>query len=279
MTLSYTNKAANLEITRLDGTVKKLENDIKILSSLIHKDNKLIPAMEMAVCDFLNDPYIRSNSDLCNHAEMLLTDLKKLSAERSGILDHATTRDHSLPRVGLIRLDAALRYMYEKSFSTDISFDIRLSVKLEELLDKYISEDALVTLVCDLTENAFIATCNCEAKKVCLEFTVENNIYCVSFYDTGAPFTPYTIANAGKKRASTHLDAGGSGIGLMTTFALLNECCASFVIDEHPKAAQYTKKVSVVFDFLNQFRIRTSREEILELSNHSSDLIIEKVTD
>ena len=65
----------------------------------------------------------------------------------------------------------------------------------------------------------------------------------------------------------------------MTTFALLNKYCASFVIDEHPHNSEYTKKVSIVFDFLNQFRIHTSREELLEITGQTSDIIIEKVSE
>lgn len=283
MTLSYANKAANLEITRLDTTVKKLENDIEILSTLIHKDNKLIPAMEMAVCDLLNDPYIKNNDTLHKHTLTLLADIKNLSAERNGILEHTSEHHRSLPSLGLVRLDAALRYMYEKSFSDNITLDISTTFKPEELIDKYISEDELVTLICDLLENAFISTNNCGTKKVFLEFGFDNNnknnMYCISIYDTGIPFTPFTIINAGKKRASTHLDTGGSGIGLMTTFSLLNKYCASFVIDERPQNSEYTKKVSIVFDFLNQFRIYTSREEILDIREQTSDVIIEKISE
>lgn len=284
MTLSYANKAANLEITRLDTTVKKLENDIEILSTLVHKDNKLIPAMEMAVCDLLNNLYINSNDDLHKHASTLLADIKKLSIERNGILEHTSEHRHSLPNLGLVRLDAALRYMYEKSFSNNLSLDISTLFKPEELIGKYISEDELVTLVCDLLENSFISTDNCKIRKILLEFSIytnndNKNIYCINFYDTGIPFTPFTIINAGKKRASTHLDKGGSGIGLMTTFSLLNKYCASFVIDEHPQNAEYTKKVSIVFDFLNQFRVYTSRKEILDITEQTSDVIIERVSE
>lgn len=60
VTKSYIDKLRQLEIQTLydelaekDSLIKKLQDDNSSLSRIIHKDNKLIPAMEHAVTDFL----------------------------------------------------------------------------------------------------------------------------------------------------------------------------------------------------------------------------------
>lgn len=142
------------------------------------------------------------------------------------------------------------------------------------MINHPISEDALVTLIADLTENAIIATKESESKNIHLSLDMENNNFCISVFDSGIHFEPYTIENAGKKKASTHLNDGGSGIGLMTTFTFLREYLASFIIDETIENEKYTKKVTVLFDSLNEFRINSQRNEILAIGNARPDIIL-----
>ena len=102
----------------------------------------------------------------------------------------------------------------------------------------------------------------------------ENNHYNINVYDTGIPFEASTIRYAGIKKASTHLDTGGSGIGLMATFSSLRECGGSFVIDETIDTSPYTKKVSIVMDYLTGFRIYSYRNEILALAKSNPNILI-----
>ena len=47
-------------------------------------------------------------------------------------------------------------------------------------------------------------------------------------------------------------------------------------IDETIDNPLYTKKVSVLFDMLNEFRIYSLRSEIIDLSNEHQDIIINR---
>ncbi|UOO38217.1 hypothetical protein IZU99_02885 [Oscillospiraceae bacterium CM] len=47
----------------------------------------------------------------------------------------------------------------------------------------------------------------------------------------------------------------------MTTFEILTKYEASFVIENLADNAQFTKKVSVCFDQLHQFRLRTGQTD------------------
>ncbi len=78
------------------------------------------------------------------------------------------------------------------------------------------------------------------------------------------PFQPDTLLKIGKKRTTTHSDTGGSGIGLMTVFELIKKYNASFLIDESINNEFFAKNVSVVFDGLCEYRIKSTRPEIIK---------------
>lgn len=276
LTISYINRAHKNEILRLEAELEKVKKDNEHLGALIHKDNKLIPAMEMAVKDMLSEQISSSDELLAAKASTLLSDLNKLSTERAGVLNSSGhTRNH-LPATGLIRVDSIISYMHEKASAMKANFQVMIDIDINELIKTSISEDSLVTIIADLTENALIAARGCDEKNILLEINKENDKFCLSIFDSGIHFEPYTIINAGKKRASTHTDTGGSGIGLMTTFELLRKCRGSYIIDETIDNPLYTKKVSVLFDMLNEFRIYSLRSEITDLSNEHQDIIINR---
>ena len=254
LTISYVNKAHKFEIEKLEEELDKLKADNERLSKLVHKDNKLIPAMIMAVTNILNELKNSSDADFSNKVSSLLDELTILSNERTGILNSG---NHNTPFIStnVIRLDSVITYMREKAHMLQIEFDCIIDMDVKEMIKECISEDSLCTIIADLTENAIIATKKCEIKNVLIKLHKKDGAHCISFYDSGIPFEAYTIENAGKKRASTHLDEGGSGIGLMSTFELLKESKASFVIDESIESDVYTKEVAVLFDGKGEFRV------------------------
>ena len=60
----------------------------------------------------------------------------------------------------------------------------------------------------------------------------------------------------------------------MTTFTLINESFASFVINESIEDSKYKKCVSIVFDYKNEFRIYTNRQEIIDLQKECPEINI-----
>lgn len=275
LTISYLNRAHKNELMQLEVELEKLKKDNDNMSALIHKDNKLIPAMEMAVNNLLTEYSSSSDEHLNKRACELLSDLNRLTNERRGILDNQISQRNNLPTAGIIRFDSIISYMYEKARSMNINFDVRIDTDISQMIDTTVDLDTLVTLVADMTENAIIATNYSDNKNILLSFQNKNGVFSINVYDSGIHFEPYTIVNAGLKKASTHLDTGGSGIGLMTIFRLLVRSLSSFVIDETIEDTRYTKMVSVQFDSMNQFRIKSNRKEVLDLRKRNPRLIIE----
>ena len=262
LSVSYLNRAHKEEIKRLENELILLRKDNEHLGEIIHKDNKLIPAMIIAVQKVISMRNENTN-EVKAIANSLLLELEELSLERSHLLKHQFNDISNITQSNIFRLDAVMNYMYNKAKTIGITLTISYDINVSDIISSSFSVDALVTIVADLIENAIIATnLSLEQKEILIKFANQNNIYCIDIYDTGIPFEVYTIENAGKNKASTHLDTGGSGIGLMTIFALLKKCNGSFVIDELLDNSQYKKKISIIFDSLGEYRVYSHNRTI-----------------
>ena len=272
LSIVYINKAHQNEVDRLKTELDSIRQDNERLGAIIHKDNKLIPAMMMSVQTALS-AQLHSGDDNNFELNALLSELEALYTERSTLSQAQLSAKCPLPESKLIRLDMMLKYMYQKSENLGIQMTADFQIDIKEMLSKQFSEDFLVTIVADLIDNAIIATnLSSEYKKIHIDFAKENDNYCIAVYDTGIPFELHTIKYAGIKKASTHLDNGGSGIGLMSTFTLLKDSYSSFVIDETIDKDNYTKKVAIVMDRLNEYRVYTQRPDILALRTSNPNI-------
>lgn len=74
----------NKDNAQLQQYITQLEADNRRLSAIIHKDNKLIPAMEYAVEQYLSDTSTIDTKQASG--QDLLKDLRDLAAERKGLL-------------------------------------------------------------------------------------------------------------------------------------------------------------------------------------------------
>lgn len=238
--------------------IEKLKQHNEELSKIIHKDNKLIPALEYAVRQYLLTAESETDqSALLAKGTMLLTHIENVSKERSGIIKSYESNNQSLVQTGVASVDSLLMYMLQRSREHQIDFNLSLSGSVKYLVENIISEQELNTLLADLIENAIIATKKCMQKNILVHIGIIDNCYSVEIFDNGIPFQTETLSDIGLKPTTTHAGEGGSGIGLMTTFDILKRYGASFSIDTIAANALYTKKVSVCFDRLGQYRIKS----------------------
>ncbi len=216
------------------------------LSKIIHRDNKLIPAMVMAVKELINTA--PENAEL----SVLLEQLQELSSEHQEIINSYQKEYDDLPKVDSIPIDAVLHYILSKAKQFNIEFTANLSNDcIHDLISKVTDITDLTTILCDLGENAIIATKNISESKIFIAFEYsESNAPRICVYDNGPLFEEKVIANIGKKRITTHKGDGGSGIGLMTLFEILNKYNASFRLDERQKE-KFTKCIQLTFDNLH----------------------------
>ena len=248
---------------------EKLKKDNDVLSEIIHKNNKLIPSMQLAVKELVNTS--KNNSAKVNE---LLYQLDKLSEERYTILKDYEHSHKKLPSTNIATVDAVVKYLLLRANECDITFDFSTDADIKYMTENVIPEKTLNTLLTDLTENAIIATNYSSKKNVLLQITVENHHYKIAVFDSGINFEPETLAKLGNTRSTTHKSTGGSGIGMMTTFDLKREYNASFEIIEMPENSVYTKQVAFCFDNLGEYRVKTDRTDALDCLKNRNDVIL-----
>lgn len=220
------------------------------LSKIIHRDNKLIPAMVMAVKELIDTA--PKNTEL----SVLLEQLEDLSAEHRDIIDKYQAKLDVLPKTSIIPIDAVLHYILSKANQYYIEFNVNIvNGCISALLSKITDMTDLTTILCDLGENAIIATKNIPKGKISIAIKYsESNEPCIYFYDNGPLFDEEVIAVMGKRRITTHKNEGGSGIGLMTLFEILNKYNASFCLNER-RTSEFTKYICLTFDNLHNVNI------------------------
>ncbi len=230
-------------IEEYENERNNLLNQNTELSKIIHRDNKLIPAMVMAVKELINNA--PDNAEL----SALLEQLEKLSAEHREIIDAYQAKSDDLPKTNVIQIDAVLHYILSKAKQNNIEFAVNIANDcIHNLLSQITDITDLTTIICDLGENAVIATKNISGSKILITFEYsDSNVPSICVFDNGPLFDEKVIANMGKKRITTHKNDGGSGIGLMTLFELLNKYNASFCLDEKQNN-EFTKCIQITFD-------------------------------
>lgn len=277
----YIEKITSREIEELQKIIAECNIQIEQLryhndelSKIVHKDNKLIPAMEYAVREYLTaTEYAPTTSTALTKGQELLIQLSCLTKERTGILTNYETTNKKFSQTTILSIDTLLAYMSKKAQEHGINFDVTLSRSITQLIKQTIEEADLRTLLADLIENAIIATKKSSSKNILINLDFSGDCYSIDVFDSGELFKAETLDKIGLKRTTTHAKEGGSGIGLMTVFELIKKCQASFAIEELPDNQLFTKKVSVCFDQLGEFRIKTPGNEIKKLiSPHSGDI-------
>ena len=282
LTRSYLNKLKENELEEMSNIInekniqiEKLQYHNDELSKIIHKDNKLIPSMEYTVRSYLLcAENAVSTKVLMAHGQELLLHLESVSQERKGILRDYETKNKQLPSTNLLSIDSLFSYMYQKAKENQINFDVSLTGNMDYFINNIIDESDLRTLLADLIENAIIASKVSSSKYILITMGLSDKYYSIDIFDNGEPFSEEILLNLGIKQSTTHANDGGSGIGLMTIFEIIKKSHASFDIEELQNNHLFTKKVSICFDNLNQFRIKTNRTDIRKSLSKRTDIII-----
>lgn len=280
LTKAYRKRLAQLELESLrteleqkTALLKKLETKNEEMGRLIHKDNKLIPAMEHAVSSYLASAF----TDIAlqqAQGEALLSDLKEFSEARRGIL--STFAPISAPKynTGIPSLDAILVYMYQKAQVQDIRFYAAATPESIAALPPALTTKKLVHMLSDLLENAIIATKTSTEKQIQVQIYLANGLFTIEVADTGCSFEPATLISFGLEKASTHLTEGGSGIGLLDIWKIKEETKASIHIHEYEAGAPFSKKLFITFDKKNKYVIHTWRDKELSPLVNRGDIVI-----
>ena len=262
---TYLNQLKEREIKRLEEelqdyqiTITSIEQENKNLSKLVHRDNKQLASLQLAVETLLSSQV----ENKCIQEEIGNTLLQEIRTEmdnRKQLVSNLST-PYVLPSTKVPSVDHLLLYMLHRGQADGIHLELSLTGNVHYLLEEIIRERDFLTLLADILENALIATKCASGTAVLLHIGIIDETYSIDAWDSGIPFTKETLLHLGRKRYTTHKKTGGSGIGLMSTFELLEKYQASLYIDEKlAKENIYTKKVSIVFDRKREYHLHTNR--------------------
>lgn len=215
----------------------------KDLAEIIHRDNKFIPAMEAAV-----EMILEKEPDNKDYQQML-SQLKILYAERYDAINTYQSKADNLPKTESSALNGIIRFVNSQAVQNNISAEFEVNgAAIHSLTEIFKGSLELNTLILDLGINAIIAAKGVADGKILIAFEITEVGPSISFYDNGPPFDKAVIENMGKKRITTHKNDGGSGIGLMTLFGILNKYNASYHLNEKTEKYGFTKCVKISFD-------------------------------
>ncbi len=243
-THDYNSLESELEQLMLLNNAQKA--DIEKLSSIVHRDNKLIPAMAMSVTTLLNDSANGQSvsPDLCHK---MLNELDTMIADRKGILPSAqsfTGFSTQEPRT-----DAIINYFEGKALNQKVELILDIEHTYCENYSDFISSKDICTILADLLENALNATIDTINPKVRLFIGITpKKELIIQVYDNGPFFDKKVLQHMGIKRIITHAHTGGSGIGYITIHELVNKYNGHYHVNENINDADYTKYIEVVFN-------------------------------
>lgn len=264
-------------IEELEEEYKKLAEDKDELAKIVHRDNKLVPAMLLSVESFLTE-FSDASPEMKARGQELMAELNKEAESRKGILNQQDQKcTAKLISTGIPYLDSVLTYMQEKAMSKDIVLSASGDPGIADLVARTIEEEDLKTLAADMLENAIIANTYNHGSNVYFVIGYFGKHLAIYVYDSGIPFTKEVLLDLGIQKHTTHEADGGSGIGLMTIFELVRKYRATYIIDEYSTpTGPYTKRITIVFDKRRKYILNTSRpKEEIDFLRQRADLIIE----
>lgn len=272
------NEIATLKALLLekDTQIEYFKNENDKLSRLIHKDNKMLPALTMAVTDLLENVPKLSMQEISNLAANLQIQLRTLYDDRLEILTSYEKDLLPIPSTGFSSVNAVVMFMQKNAYQLGIQYQLMLSNPLSEIIPSVISEKDFSHLLSDLLDNAIIAAKTSSPSAIQIHMGYFDNIYTLKIFNTGQPFAVNVLQNLGINRHTTHHDTGGSGIGMMDLWQLKQKYLFTLLIDEITESGSQvpSTSVNILFHKKNHFIIQTDRYKELVTSINRPDLLI-----
>ncbi len=275
---SYIRQQAIIERVLVEKSIEAygkrvyvLERENEIMGKIIHRDNKILPALETAVVQNLK----KSNDE--ESAELLQT-VCRYSAERGDDLDLLKQTALTFPQTHVAMIDAILYDLTLQCENAAVDFSVELLSDIREwFADESLDRTSMNVLISYLGDNAIksAATISDGGKVKIVIGGAEGNAPFVRVYDNGEPFHTKVLANMGIARITTRKETGGNGYGLQTLFETVRRFDASFTLDEIP-CPPYTKFVEVYFDGQHRIVLHSHRGKSIKAVSGRSDFAVDK---
>ena len=268
----------NLLLEEKNQKILYLKSQNDELARLIHKDNKIIPAITSAIMESYENKTTLDLTEWETDSPLCLK-LKQLYDERVNMLETYHNEIMHLPKTGFDSINATLSFMHSEASKGNIPFQIVLYDNLKSTIPDEITEDDFNHMLSDLLSNAINACKNASSGSIQIYLGKTEEISIIKICNTGSVFHLETLKNFGLARHTTHADTGGSGIGLMDIWKIKEKYKATLLIDEITTASSsetYTC-MNILFNHKNHYMIQSDRyKELNKYINRPDSIIISK---
>lgn len=265
----------NLLLEEKNQEIVYLRNENDKLARIIHKDNKIIPALSMAMIDSyeheskLDLNVLKSENDSALHVK-----LKQLYEERLETLEKYQQEIMHLPQTAFDSVNAILTYMQTQSLKENIPYQIILFDDLSSTIPAEITEEDFTHILGDLLDNAINACKNISSASIQIYLGKMDGISTIKICNTGNIFNIETLKNLSLTRHTTHADTGGSGIGLMDIWKIKELYDATLLIDEMTNGASPHTCMNILFNHKKHYIIQSDRHKELSTYINRPDVMI-----
>ncbi|MCL2337293.1 MAG: hypothetical protein FWC60_07740 [Firmicutes bacterium] len=244
------------ELAAAKEEIRRLTEQNDTLRVANHKTRHRLAALEQAVLA-MSGGAMEASEELA----VTLEDIRRVTQDYQTDIGQLTGKN-TLPGTKIKALDDLCANFASQFRSAGIDFKLSINGSIPYMVQNILDQGQLETMVGDHLQNAMIAVKagSNPFRGVWALLGLTGDSYAFTVYDSGISFTTDTLARLGAGRVTTHAANGGSGIGFMTTFAVMKQCNASLLISEkEPSTADYTKAVTIRFDGQGQYIIETYR--------------------
>lgn len=284
ITKTYREKLRLLEMKTLraakaenEAYISKLEAENRRLGTIIHKDNRIVNAMADSVCDYLTSSGSTNSEELHEKGISLSNEINSIKTYRQELLCEGSLSETSTPQTNHAGVDAIISFMVKEAASYGITLKFHYDKDFFSAKRFTATEMDFVHLLSDLLENAIIATRHAKGQSIELSLQILKGTPAISVSDSGIPFEINTLMKFGLCEASTHIDEGGTGIGLIDIWSFKKKYHASLVIEELDNSI-YSKRLSLLFDGKNKYLIISNRFQQIISSQTRADLLVINAT-
>ena len=264
----------NLLLEERDQEITYLRNENDKLARLIHKDNKLIPALSMAIIESYENDTKLDLSALDSDSSLHMK-LKQLYEERMEILAAYEKERLKLPETKFHSINAVLSYMRNEALKLKITYQIMLFDDLATTIPGKITEDDFIHILSDLLTNSLNACIDTDSAFIQIYLGIIDEISTIKIYNNGKEFSMETLQNLGLARHTTHASTGGSGIGMMDIWRLKENYKATLLIDEITDESVETYTcINILFNHKNHFIVQSDRHKELSTYINRPDIMI-----
>lgn len=257
------------QIIQKDSEIKRLTEENFKINKINHEFNQRQNALELMVKEHIQKYNFEAGED-----NDILNRVEQLTAEHSNKMQEIKSIEE-LPLTEIKEIDDMFAYMQKECADRNIDFKLKINGNIFYMINNLISVNSLETLIGDHIRDAIIAveSSNNKHREIFAILGQKDSNYEFCVYDTGIDFELDTFSKLGIEPATTHKDAGGTGIGFITTFETLKKCNASIEIEEL-KDSEYSKCVKFIFDDKNEYIIKSYRAEEINAINKNSRIIV-----